>query len=61
MNYIILVVVFAVAILLYVKREAVMNYFNTDSVATMQPAPEVLVGEEIDVEMENADDDADQE
>lgn len=55
MNYIILVVVFALAILLYVKREAVMNYFNTGSAETMQPAPEVLVGEEVDVEMEDTD------
>lgn len=58
-NCIILVVVFALAILLYVKREAVMSYFNTSPAVTMQSAPKVLVGEEVDVEMEDAD--ADQE
>lgn len=54
-NYIILVVVLAVAVLLYVKREAVMNYFGSGSAVPAQPAPEQSMSEEVDVEMEDAD------
>ena len=57
MNYIILVVVFALAVLLYVKREDVMNYFRSSSAAPAQMAPDKSMSEEVDVEMEDADQD----
>jgi uncharacterized membrane protein YraQ (UPF0718 family) len=55
-NYIIIAIVFALAVLLYVKRDALMNYFGGSSVA-QQPTAEVMMDEELDVEDVDTDQD----